>query len=70
MILVLRKLSIHRKLLSNLVKTLNFNLKEERKLQEEEKTLIAKKEDKEEKEKKEKFYREEKGPSPLMKVFR
>ena len=56
------------KLLSNLVKTLNFNLKEERKLQEEEKTLIAKKEDKEEKEKKESSIEKKKGPSPLMKA--
>ena len=56
------------KLLGNLVKTLNFNLKEERKLQEEEKTLIAKKEDKEEKEKKESSIEKKKGPSPLMKA--
>ena len=56
------------KLLSNLVKTLNFNLKEERKLQEEEKTLIAKKEDKEEKQKKEDSIEKKEGPSPLMKA--
>ena len=56
------------KLLSNLVKTLNFNLKEERKLQQEEKTLIAKKEDKEEKQKKEDSIEKKEGPSPLMKA--
>ena len=56
------------KLLSNLVKTLNFNLKEERKLQQKEQTLIAKKEDKEEKEKKEGSIEKKKGPSPLMKA--
>ena len=56
------------KLLSNLVKTLNFNLKEERKLQEEERTLVAKKEDKEEKQKKEDSIEKKEGPSPLMKA--
>jgi len=56
------------KLLSNLVKTLNFNLKEERKLQEEERTLIAKKEDKEEKQKKEDSIEKKESPSPLMKA--
>ena len=39
------------KLLSNLVKTLNFNLKEERKLEKKKQNLIAKKEDTEKKRK-------------------
>ncbi len=56
------------KLLSNLVKTLNFNLKEERKLQKEKQRLIAKKEDTEKKQKKETDIEKKKGPSKISKL--
>lgn len=56
------------KLLSNLVKTLNFNLEDEKKLQNKKQRLLDKKKDKEEKEKKEGSIEKKKGPSPLMKA--
>ena len=56
------------KLLSNLVKTLNFNLKEERKLEKEKQNLIAKKEDTEKKQKTETDIEKKKGPSKISKL--
>ena len=56
------------KLLSNLVKTLNFNLKEEKKLQGKKQRLIAKKEDTEKKQKTETDIEKKKGPSKISKL--
>lgn len=56
------------KLLTNLTKTLDSNLKEERKLQAEEQTLIAKKEDTEKKQKTETDIEKKKGPSKISKL--
>ena len=56
------------KILSSIAKNLNFNLKEEKKLQQEKQKLIDRKKDKEKKQKKEDSIEKKDGPSPLAKA--
>ena len=56
------------KILSSVVKTLNFNAKEEQKVQKEKQTLIKAKKDRDNKKKKEDNIENKKGPSPVSKA--